>query len=42
MEGGGGVGGIQKKYLRKGKLKEKIHSRQLTLKIFMVWPKKNS
>ena len=43
--GGGGVGGEEpKKYSRQGKLNEKkyIHARQLTLKIFMLWPKKNS
>ena len=41
----GGEGGEEpKKYSRQGKLNEKkyIHARQLTLKIFMLWPKKNS
>ena len=39
---GGGAGGEEpKKYSRQGKLNEKqIHARQLTLKIFMLWPKK--
>ena len=32
VEGGGGE--VQKKYSRKGKLNEKIHARQLTLKKF--------
>ena len=43
--GGGGGGEVKKKYSRMGKLnekKKKIHARQLTLKIFMLWPKKNS
>ena len=41
--GGGGGGSTKKKYSRKGKLNEKkIHARQLILKIFMLWPKKNS
>ena len=41
--GGGGVGEVPKKYSRKGgKLNEKILARQLTKKIFMLWPKKNS
>ena len=32
---------VQKKYSRKGKLNEKKnHARQLTLHIFMLWPKK--
>ena len=32
---------VQKKYSRKGKLNEKKnHARQLTLNIFMLWPKK--
>ena len=31
---GGGEGEVQKKYSRKGKLNEKIHARQLTLKKF--------
>ena len=39
--GGGGGGEEPKKYSRQGKLNEKqIHARQLTLKIFMLWPKK--
>ena len=41
---GGGAGEVQKKYSRKGKLhekKKKIQARQLILKIFMLWPKKN-
>ena len=37
----GGGGEEPKKYSRQGKLNEKqIHARQLTLKIFMLWPKK--
>ena len=41
--GGGGGGNYKKIYSRKGKLNEKkIHARQLILKIFMLWPKKNS
>ena len=41
--GGRGRGKYKKKYSRKGKLNEKkIHARQLILKIFMLWPKKNS
>ena len=42
---GGGAGEVQKKYSRKGKLhekKKKIQARQLILKMFMLWPKKNS
>ena len=36
-----GAGKGPKKYSRKRKLKDKkIHARQLTLKIFMVWPQK--
>ena len=40
--GGGGGREVQKKYSRKGKLneKKKLHARQLTLKIFMLWPTK--
>ena len=39
--GGGAAGEVQKKYSRTEKLDEKkIHARQLTLKIFMPWPKK--
>ena len=43
--GEGGAGEVQKKYSRKGKLhekkKKKIQARQLILKMFMLWPKKN-
>ena len=31
---------VQSKYSRKGKLNEKMYARQLTLKIFMLRPKK--
>ena len=44
--GGGGVvkaGKVQKKYSRKGKLnKKKFMRANESLKIFMLWPKKNS
>ena len=42
--GEGGAGEVQKKYSRRGKLheKKKIQARQLILKMFMLWPKKNS
>ena len=36
-----GAGKVPKKYSRKRKLKDKkIHARQLTLNIIMVWPQK--
>ena len=35
--GGGGAGEVQKKYSRKGKLNEKIHARQLILKIYSCY-----
>ena len=38
---GGGGGRSTKKLFAQGKIKwKKIHARQLTLKIFMLWPKK--
>ena len=42
--GGGGRGrSAKKKIFAQGKIKwKKIHGRQLTLKIFMLWPKKHS
>ena len=40
---GGGAGEVQKKIFAQGKIKwKKIHTRQLALKIFILWPKKNS
>ena len=35
--GGGGVVEVQKKYSREGKLNEKIHARQLILKIYSCY-----
>ena len=43
MGGGGGGAKYKKKIFAQGKIKrKKIHGRQLTLKIFMLWPKKDS
>ena len=40
---GGGAGEVPKKKFAQGKIIwKKILARQLTLKIFMLWPKKNS